>query len=408
MSAHFQPMPDARLTAQQQVTSGDASTLLDAWYGDQGMTGGLPTARAGPVRASLTSGVILDGHYRIDTPLGVGGFATVYSAWDMRMRRWVAVKVYPESAGVIPLDEAHLQGAVQHPNLMPLYDSFLDPLAGVSGLVMPLYPGSDLQALLDAYGPLSFRMALTCLDQLCGAVEYLWLRRQLVHGDIKPGNVWLTGSGAALLMDFNTPGQLARNPALSMGTPGYTAPEVFRGQGDARSDVFSLGCVLYTCLAGVPPYADDAEASAGRCLPITRHRPDVRPQLAAAIQQAIAPSPNSRFATTREFRGALRGPRAHTPSRILGICWDVLAVVAHLLWHTVRGGWRACSRALYHAMRRPKQAGIEAIMLAMIGWIAWRYATLLWLPYRGWIITGLCIILTLVILRMLGLRRRWW
>lgn len=397
--------PDVRQTGYI-LTPENKTTLVTAWYGDQLVTTSAQTVHN--AIGDLSKGTMLGGRYRIDIPVGVGGFATVYSAWDTRMRRWVAVKIYPETAGVIPLDEARLQGAVQHPNLMPLYDNFTDPLAGVTGLVMPLYPGCDLQEMIESYGPLSFRMALNCIDQLCSAVEFLWQRRQMMHGDIKPGNIWVTGSGAALLMDFNTPGQMVRNPTFRLGTPGYTAPEVFHGQGDLRSDVFSLGCVLYTCLAGASPYANDVEALAGRFIPLVRLRPDIRPQLADAIQKAIHPNPEMRYASTRQFKTALRMQRYRRPSQIWGFVWDFFAIIFHLLWRIICFFWRALRHLINRLIYHPRQAVVELLLLIIVGWFAWQYGTILWQRYQlpAILISGGVMLLTII--GLLARRRRWW
>ena len=109
--------------------------------------------------------VILSGRYRLGDILGVGGFATVYAAQDSVLRRQVAVKVASSAtAGRLSEDEARFQATCQHPNVMPLYDAGQDPLAGVTFLVMPLYPGADLAAILNRFGPMPFRAALLCVD----------------------------------------------------------------------------------------------------------------------------------------------------------------------------------------------------------------------------------------------------
>jgi hypothetical protein len=210
-------------------TQNSGDTLATAWYSRQGNRGastgapqqttyaGIPTTELIADDAQPLRGETLAGRYRLAQPLGAGAFATVYAAKDLSLQRWVAIKVYPAAmGGQLPNAEAHLQATAQHPNLMPLYDTGRDSLLGVTFLVMPLYPGADMAATLNRYGAMPFRPALLCVEQICSALEFLG-QRQALHGDVKPANIWLTNSGAALLMDFNVYGLLAR---LDVGRAG--------------------------------------------------------------------------------------------------------------------------------------------------------------------------------------------
>jgi hypothetical protein len=324
--------------------------------------------------ALLTPGTLLAGRYRVEQPLGEGAFARVYAAWDNALGRWVAAKIYPSGAGGrISREEAQLQATCQHPNLMPLYDAGEDPLLRAAYLVMPLYPGADLAATLNRYGPMPFRPALLCIDQICSALEFLQQRRGVVHGDIKPANIWLTHGGAALLMDFNLPGLLACADCGRAGTPGYTAPEALQGRMDGRSDVFSLGCVLYQCLTGTAPFADDNAVSAGTVAPLGRLRPEIRPELAAVIHRAFAANPEERFQSAREFQTALRYPIAATSNgsfatnAILCRVWRCVCLSGRLLGKLYLILWRLFTRFLRHAARRPVQALIELILCTVLG-----------------------------------------
>lgn len=324
--------------------------------------------------ALLPPGALLAGRYRVEQPLGEGAFARVYAAWDNALGRWVAAKIYPSGAGgQISREEAHLQATCQHPNLMPLYDAGADPLLQAAYIVMPLYPGADLAATLNRYGPMPFRPALLCIDQICSALEFLQQRRGVVHGDIKPANIWLTQGGAALLMDFNLPGLLARSDCQRAGTPGYTAPEALLGRMDGRSDVFSLACVLYQCLTGTAPFADDNAVAAGMVVPLGRLRPEIRPELAAVIHRALAADPEERFQSAREFQTALRHPSAGSTNgsfatnAILRALWKTLCFGGRLLGKLYRILWRLVTRFLRHAGRRPVQALIELILFTVIG-----------------------------------------
>jgi serine/threonine-protein kinase len=317
---------------------------------------------------------LVSNRYRLGEALGVGSFAMVHAAWDLSLRRWVALKLYPSStAASIPADEVRLQASCQHPNLMPLYDAGADPLLGVEFLVMPLYPGADLASALNRYGPMPFRSAILLADQICSALDFLWQRRQAVHGDVKPANIWITHSGAALLMDFNVYGMLVRSAPLRVGTPGYTAPEALRGEISPRSDVFSLGCVLYECLAGVAPFVDDQAVCSGRMMPLRQLRLDTRPELAEVVQQSLIYSPDQRYQSARELQTALRHRGRHRVS--LGV--DPAALLRDLLRLL---GWmhRLAWRLIRYAVRHPVQALLEGVVL----WFAtrWLYAACLcWL-----------------------------
>jgi hypothetical protein len=369
------------------MTQTSVDTLATVWY--QGRDGAqtsqqatAQTAYASMAGANTTTfqptpqvapqvaGTALAGRYRLEQTLGAGAFATVYAAWDLALQRWVAVKVYPAgSSGALSRAEAHLQATAQHPNLMPLYDSGNDAALGVSYLVMPLYPGADLAATLNRLGPMPFRAALLCVDQICSALEFLE-QRQALHGDIKPANIWLTHSGAALLMDFNVNALLARSDVVRVGTPGYTAPEALAGRLDARSDVFSLGCVLYACLAGVAPFADDAAVQTGRYTPLRRARSEVRPALEAVVATALASDPARRYQSAREFRNALRFPEreasfwagAIAPPLFWMMRLGHKAIIA-IYWSL----WRFLCRFGRRALRRPLQAIFELAIIWPIG-----------------------------------------
>ena len=367
------------MQTQNFPISGDTPTF---WYGSNSAA---PTAVAAgrydlsppPPAAGasvLRPGALLAGRYRVEQPLGEGAFARVYAAWDGALGRWVAVKIYPSGAGgQISREEAQLQAACQHPNLMPLYDAGDDPLLQSAYLVMPLYPGADLAATLNRYGPMPFRTALLCIDQSCSALEFLQQRRGVVHGDIKPANIWLTSSGAALLMDFNLPGLLARADCRRAGTPGYTAPEALEGRLDGRSDLFSLACVLYQCLAGTAPFVDDKAVSAGTVVPLSRLRPDIRPEIAAVIHRALAPNPDERFQSAREFQTALRHPSeacAKGPfatNAIFRQLWRSACFGGRLLGKLYRILWRVTTRFLRHTARHPVRALIELVILLVVG-----------------------------------------
>ncbi len=363
--------------------------------------------------ASLPSGTVLSGRYRIEQPLGAGAFAVVFSAWDLSLHRRVAVKVYDAATGgQVSADEARLQAACQHPNLMPLHDAGSDPLQGVVFLVLPLYPGSDLAAASNRLGPMAFRMAVNIGDQVCSALEFLGQRRGIVHGDIKPSNIWLTPSGAALLMDFNLTGLLSRSGGLGFGTPGYTAPEALQGRRDTRSDLFSLGCVLYQCLAGVAPFADDAAVQAGRFTPLRRLRPEIRPALEAVIHRVLAADPEQRYQSAREFQTALRYPSvAFAAPRLAGALGWAGRTLLTAAGATLRGAWRVvCGslrlllRGTHYALRHPRQALVQSTVAVVVAGFTLSKAALYLQTYPS--VAALSGPAVLLLLMAVGARRR--
>jgi serine/threonine protein kinase len=346
--------------------------LTAVWY--RGAETSAPRTLTVPSPTSTPAGTLVASRYRLGEVLGSGSFATVYSAWDLSLRRWVALKLYPSrTAASASADEVRLQASCQHPNLMPLYDAGADPLLGVEFLVMPLYPGADLSSALNRYGPMPFRSTILLVDQICSALDFLWQRRQAVHGDVKPANIWITHSGAALLMDFNVYGVLVRSAPLRVGTPGYTAPEALRGQVTPTSDVFSLGCVLYECLAGMAPFADDQAVLSGRAVRLRQLRPEARPELAKVVERALSHSPEQRYQSARELQSALRyRGRIHTSFGL------DLALLARGLIRIL--GWvhRLTWRVIRYAVRHPGQAVVEGIVLYLAARWAWA-AALRWI-----------------------------
>jgi serine/threonine protein kinase len=309
---------------------------------------------------------VVAGRYRVEGELGAGAFATVYAAWDRVLHRRVALKAYPAADACLSVDEASLQARAQHPNVMPLHDAGCDALLGVAYLVMPLYGGGTLAERL-ARGPLPPGAAARVADQICGALTFLHDHRQVVHGDVKPANLWLTPTGAVLLMDFNLPGLRVRGGA-GTGTPGYAAPEALAGAVDARSDVFSTGCVLYECLTGAPPFADDAAVLAGSPRPVRAAAPGVGAPLAQVVHTALAPNPERRYQSAQELRSALRRSRwqaGYRPDwyRIAGD----LGLLARCL---LRPGWRFLWWYLRYFCRRPGPALLTGACLAFVGWVA--------------------------------------
>jgi Tol biopolymer transport system component/serine/threonine protein kinase len=214
------------------------------------------------------------GHYEVLDPLGAGGMGEVYRARDTRLGREVALKLLPErlsgdASSLARLErEARLLATLQHPNIAAVHD--LDEQDGVRFLVMELVPGETLARRLER-GSLgvaeTLRVGTAVAEALAAAQE-----REIIHRDLKPGNIMLRPEGRVVVLDFGlakiVPGADASgNPEIStlaqgatthgmlVGTPAYMSPEQARGDAlDPRTDVWSLGCVLFECLSGRVPF----------------------------------------------------------------------------------------------------------------------------------------------------------
>lgn len=257
-------------------------------------------------------GVIQEGNwvgsrYRISELIGEGAFSKVYRAWDGLLHRWIALKLYAVDVSLnLARDEIEWQARIQHPNLMPILDAGVDPSLERYFVVMPLYPGETLDALLNRMGPLPVKIALVYCDQILSALDFIERRRGSIHGDIKPANIWVTRDGSAVLMDYGIATIVEEGGRV--GTPGYGAPETIGGTADIRSDIFSVGCVLYFMLTGVEPFANDQDVLYKPVPPPSALRPDLRPYLDQITMKAMDRDPENRFGSAREMRNAIRHP----------------------------------------------------------------------------------------------------
>jgi Tol biopolymer transport system component/tRNA A-37 threonylcarbamoyl transferase component Bud32 len=260
--------------------------------------------------------------YVVEEEIGQGGMATVYLARDVRHDRSVAIKVlHPELAAVLGgerfVTEMKVTASLQHPHILPLFDS--GTAQGQLFYVMPVVEGESLRERLAREQQLSIEEAVRITTEVAGALDYAH-RHGVVHRDIKPENI-LLHDGTALVADFgialavsNAGGVRLTQTGLSLGTPQYMSPEQATGERsiDGRTDIYSLGCVLYEMLAGEPPFSGgSAQAIVARVLtesarPIRGRRDTVSPGLEAAVLKALQRLPADRYATASAFAEALK------------------------------------------------------------------------------------------------------
>lgn len=270
--------------------------------------------------------------YRIERLVGRGGMATVFAAEDIKHHRRVALKILDRECraalgGERFLREIELTGNLQHPNILPLFDS--GDADEVLYYVMPLVDGHSLRARITEQGQLSIDAAVRIAIDVAGALEYAH-RRGVVHRDIKPENILLAGDHT-FVADFgiakakDAAGEALTSTGLLVGTPAYMSPEQASGERelDARSDIYALGCVLYEMLAGEPPFTGSstqaviAKRMAGPAPPVRTLRDNVPAHVERAIRCALARAPADRFSTAGDFASALRGGAAGMRTRLV-------------------------------------------------------------------------------------------
>ena len=252
---------------------------------------------------------ILEGRYQLRSLLGVGGMARVYLATDQVLERQVAVKVLSQPYAQDPSfverfqREARAAARLSHPNIVAVFDGGSD--AGLHYLVMEYLPGQSLAELLRRQGRLAPRRAAELGVEVCAALAAAHTRG-LVHRDVKPANVLVGADGRVKVTDFGIV-KAAATATLTgtgtvLGTAGYLSPEQAQGRPvDGRSDLYSLGCVLYALLTGAPPFAGDSPvAVAARHVtdqptPPSHHNLRVGPALEAVVLTALAKEPADRY-----------------------------------------------------------------------------------------------------------------
>jgi TolB-like protein/Flp pilus assembly protein TadD len=271
--------------------------------------------------------------YQVEREIGRGGMSTVYLAQDLRHHRPVAVKVlHPQLAVSLGserfLREIQIAAGLQHPHIVPLYDS--GQANELLYYVMPYVEGESLRQRLEREKQLPADDAVQIARSVAAALDYAH-RHQVVHRDIKPENVMLH-DGEAVVTDFGIAKAVTAAAAdnltqtgAAIGTPTYMSPEQAAGEADldGRSDIYSLGAMLYEMLAGSVPFAGPTVQAVIAKLftdpppPLRDRRSDLPEWLESAVAKALAKSPGERFASATQFAQALKPSGASTPPGVV-------------------------------------------------------------------------------------------
>lgn len=264
------------------------------------------------------------GRYEIVAELGRGAMGVVYQARDPKIDRMVALKTIslwgqePEEEKEFRLrfsNEAQAAGRLHHPGIVSVFDVGEDPENHDPYLVLEYVPGETLNRILARERKLPLAKALKFAEELADALAYAH-SQGVVHRDIKPANILITEEGHAKIADFGIAKlNLAHFtvPGRVLGTPAYMAPEQLNGEGcDGRSDLFSLGVILYVMTTGMSPFQGDSATTV--CFKVANREPvaasaldlNLPPQLDAVISRAIAKNPQQRYQSGAEFANDLR------------------------------------------------------------------------------------------------------
>ncbi len=253
--------------------------------------------------------------YRVEARIGQGGMAEVYRGFDPALDRTVAIKVllppYDRDAGFVARFRREAQAAARlsHPNIVGVYDTGAD--GDTQYIVMEYIEGRTLASFLAGGGKPTPMQAVELGDKIAGALAAAHAQG-IVHRDIKPANVMVTREGAVKVMDFGIArlqsDATAPQTSSVIGTPAYFSPEQAQGLPvDARSDIYSLGCVLYELLAHRPPFTGDTPVAIAykqvneSPVPPSQVNPDVSPRLDAVVMKCMAKNPANRYQSAAEL-----------------------------------------------------------------------------------------------------------
>lgn len=270
----------------------------------------------------MTTPQHLSDRYEVGEILGFGGMSEVHLARDLRLHRDVAIKVLRADLARDPSfylrfrREAQNAAALNHPAIVAVYDT--GEAKTTSGplpyIVMEYVDGVTLRDIVHNEGPMPTQRAIEVIADACQALNFSH-QHGIIHRDVKPANIMISKTGAVKVMDFGIARALADagNPvtqtAAVIGTAQYLSPEQARGvKVDARSDVYSLGCVLYEMLTGEPPFVGDSPVAVAYQhvredpVPPSQRHADISAELDAVVLKALAKNPDNRYQTAAEMR----------------------------------------------------------------------------------------------------------
>ena len=269
----------------------------------------------------MTTPQHLSDRYELGEILGFGGMSEVHIARDVRLHRDVAVKVLRADLARDPSfylrfrREAQNAAALNHPAIVAVYDTgeAETPTGPLPYIVMEYVDGVTLRDVVHTEGPIAPKRAIEIIADACQALNFSH-QHGIIHRDVKPANIMISKTGAVKVMDFGIARALADSNSVTqtaavIGTAQYLSPEQARGEKvDARSDVYSLGCVLYEILTGEPPFVGDSPVAVAYqhvredpVPPSERHR-GVSPELDAVVLKALAKNPDNRYQSAADMR----------------------------------------------------------------------------------------------------------
>ena len=273
----------------------------------------------------MTTPQHLSDRYELGEIIGFGGMSEVHLARDLRLHRDVAVKVLRADLARDPSfylrfrREAQNAAALNHPAIVAVYDTGEATTASgpLPYIVMEYVDGVTLRDIVHNDGPMPPRLALEVIADACQALNFSH-QHGIIHRDVKPANIMISDAGAVKVMDFGIARALAdtgnsvTQTAAVIGTAQYLSPEQARGESvDARSDVYSLGCVLYEMLTGEPPFVGDSPVAVAYQhvredpIPPSRKRAGISAELDAVVLKALTKNPDNRYQSAAEMRADL-------------------------------------------------------------------------------------------------------